>query len=87
MKMIANSQNKIRATKEIGYFNKQSEENDFLHRVLISHFSAGKWMCQKHDQGFAGIDKKQIDLSDLENLFKAVYRVVLHQNLLTLSKW
>ena len=30
---------------------------------------------------------KQIDLSGPENLFKAVYHVVLRQNFLSLSRW
>ena len=78
--LIADAKKEIRANKEIGSFAVWSEQYEDLERVPISRFSAGKWACQRHDARFPGIDAKQIDLSDPENLFKAVYRVVLRHN-------
>ena len=77
----------IRANKEIRSFEKWSEQYDALQRVPISQFSAGKWSCQKHDERFESIDAERIDLSKPENLFKAVYRVVLRQNHLSAARW
>ena len=77
----------IRANKEHPTFEDWSAKCDELQPVPISQFSAGKWSCQRHDERFKGIDGQQIDLSEPENLFKAVYRVVLRQNHLTLARW
>lgn len=63
------------------------EKYEGLGRVAISRFSAGKWSCQKHDEMFRGIDAKRIDLTDPENLFKAVYRVVLRQTHINTARW
>ena len=87
LRLIADAEKKIRANKEIGSFAVWSEQYEELERVPISRFSAGKWACQRHDARFPGIDAKQIDLSNPENLFKAVYRVVLRHNHLTLARW
>lgn len=87
LKLIADSENRIRANREIGSFEAWSEEYDELVPVPISRFSAGRWSCQKHDERFLGIDAERIDLSDPENLFKGVYRVVLRQNHLMLARW
>ena len=88
LRLIAEGNNReIRANKEIGAFEKWSEQYDALQRVAISQFSAGKWSCQKHDERFAGIDAEHIDLSEPENLFKAVYRVVVRQNHLSAARW
>ena len=87
LKLIADIENRIRANTEIGSFTVWPEQYDELQRVPISRFSAGKWSCQKHDQRFAGIDAQRIDLSDPENLFKAIYRVVLRQNHLMAARW
>ena len=78
---------KIRANKEYQTFTEWSEQYDELQPVPISQFSAGRWSCQRHDEIFAGIDAQHIDLSEPENLFKAVYRVVLRQNHLMLARW
>ena len=86
LRLIADAENKIRANKEIGSFAVWSEQYEELQRVPISRFSAGKWACQKHDARFPGIDGARINLSEPENLFKAVYRVVLRQNHLTLAR-
>ena len=87
LRLIADAEKKIRANKEIGSFEVWPEQYEELERVPISRFSAGKWACQRHDARFPGIDAKQIDLSNPENLFKAVYRVVLRHNHLTLARW
>ena len=87
LRLIADAEKKIRANKEIGSFEVWAEQYEDLQPVPISRFSAGKWACQKHDARFPGIDAEQIDLSKPENLFKAVYRVVLRQNHLTLARW
>ena len=87
LRLIADTENKIRANKEIGSFEVWSEQYEELQRVPISRFSAGKWACQKHDTRFTGIDARRIDLSKPENLFKAVYRAVLRQNHLMLARW
>ena len=87
LRLIADAERKIRANKEIGSFEVWSEQYADLERVPIGRFSAGKWACQRHDARFAGIDAKQIDLSNPENLFKAVYRVVLRHNHLALARW
>lgn len=87
LKLIADIENRIRANRESETFAVWLEQYDGLTLVPISRFSAGKWSCQKHDQRFAGIDAERIDLSDPENLFKAVYRVVLRQNHLILARW
>ena len=84
---IANRHNLIRANKEIRSFALWSEHYAGLRPVPISEFSAGKWLCQKHDARFSGIDAQRIDLADPENLFKAVYRVVLRQNHLALARY
>ncbi len=87
LRLIADTEKKIRANKEISSFEVWSEQYEDLEQVPISRFSAGKWACQRHDARFPGIDAKQIDLSNPENLFKAVYRVVLRHNHLTLARW
>ena len=87
LKLIADSEFKIRANRDTTSFHESVERYESMQRVSISQFSAGKWACQKHDQMFAGLDVNRIDLSDQENLFKAVYRVVLRQNLLHLSRY
>ena len=87
MALIADDENIIRANKEIGSFEVWSEQYDELQRVPISRFSAGKWACQRHDERFPGVDTKQIDLSDPENLFKAFYRTVLRHSHLSLARW
>lgn len=87
LKLIADAANKIRANKEIGSFEAWSEQYDDLQPVPISRFSAGKWSCQKHDERFPRIDAERIDLSNSENLFKVVYRVVLRQSHLFLARW
>ena len=87
LRLIADAKNEIRANKENGSFAVWSEQYEELERVPSSRFSAGKWACQRHDARFAGIDAEQIDLSNPENLFKAVYRVVLRHNHLTLARW
>ena len=87
LQLIADSENRIRANRETGTFAVWPEQYDDLQHVPISQFGAGRWSCQKHDQRFAGIDAQCIDLSEPENLFKAVYRVVLRQNHLTLARW
>ena len=86
LRLIADAEKKIRANKEIGQFEVWAEQYEELQSVPVSRFSAGKWACQKHDARFPGIDAEQIDLSNPENLFKAVYRVVLHQNHLMLAR-
>ena len=87
LQFIADADNRIRANKETGSFAIWPEQYDGLQRVPTSRFTAGRWSCQKHDQRFAGIDAQRIDLSEPENLFKAVYRVVLRHNHLTLARW
>lgn len=87
LRLIADTEKKIRANKEIGSFAVWAEQYDELQRVPVSRFSAGKWACQRHDARFPGIDAKQIYLSNPENLFKAVYRVVVRHNHLTLARW
>ena len=87
LQLFADPESQIRANREIGSFAVWQEQDDDLQLVPISRFSAGKWSCQKHDQRFAGIDAERIDLSEPENLFKAVYRVVLRQNHLVLARW
>ena len=79
VRLIADGGNMIGANKESGSFAVWSEQREALQRVPVSRFIAGKWACQRHDERFAGIDANRIDLSDPENLFKAVYRVVLRQ--------
>ncbi len=78
---------KIRANREYKTFMESSRELEALQLVPVSEFSAGRWACQRHDEIFAGIDAQHIDLSEPENLFKAVYRVVLRQNHLMLARW
>ena len=87
LQLIADAESRIRANRESGTFAVWPEQHDDLQRVPISRFSAGKWSCQRHDQRFAGIDSRRIDLSEPENLFKAVYRVVLRQNHLMAARW
>ena len=90
LKLIAENRgagNTIRANKDYQSFAEWSGKYDELQPVPISQFSAGKWSCQKHDQRFAGVDAERIDFSDPENLFKAVYRVVLRQNHLMSARW
>ena len=87
LNLIADADNRIRANKDIESFDIWTEQYPELQPVPISRFSAGKWSCQKHDERFAGIDAEHIDLSEPENLFKAVYRVVLRQNHLTAARW
>ena len=88
LQLIAEGSNReIRANKEIGSFEKWSEQHDALQRLSISKFSTGKWSCQRHDERFKGIDDEPIDLSEPENLFKAVYRVVVRQNHLSAARW
>ena len=87
LRLIANNENKIRANKEIPGFGEWLERYEGLQRVSISRFTAGKWSCQKHDEMFQGIDQKRIDLSNSENLFKAVYRVVLRQTHVNTGRW
>ena len=87
MALIADSEKLIRANKEIGSFEVWSDQYDKLQRVSIGRFSAGKWSCQEHDQRFPGVDAKEIDLSNAENLFKAIYRVVLRHGHLSTARW
>ena len=87
LRLIADGDSKIRANKEYRSFTVWSEQHDALQPVAISQFSAGKWSCQRHDDRFGGIDAKQIDLSNPENLFKAVFRVVLRQSHLMYARW
>ena len=87
LRLIAEDENKIRANKEIGSFEAWSKQHEELQGVPVNQFSAGKWACQRHDAMFTGIDAKRIDLSEPENLFKAVCRVVLRQNHLMLARW
>lgn len=87
LRLIADDGDRIRANKEVGTFAVWPEKYDDLRLVPISRFSAGKWACQKHDLRFEGIDAERIDLAKPENLFKAVYRVVLRHNHLTLARW
>ena len=87
LRLIANSENKIVANKEIGTFDKWTERYPELRPVSVGQFSTGRWACQKHDERFAGIDAEHIDLSNPENLFKAVYRVVVRQNHLSAARW
>ena len=77
----------IRANKEHKTFMESSRELEDLQLVSVSEFSAGRWACDTHDKIFAGIDAPCIDLSKPENLFKAVYRVVVRQTHLMLSRW
>ncbi len=87
VKLIADVKSQIRANRETGTFAIWPAQYDDLQLVPISRFSAGRWSCQRHDERFEGIDAQQIDLSEPENLFKAVYRVVLRQNHLMLARW
>ena len=87
LRLIADADSLLRANKEVGSFAVWSQQYDNLQPVPISRFSAGRWSCQKHDQRFQGIDAQRIDLSEPENLFKAVYRVVLRHNHLMLARW
>lgn len=87
LQLIAATDNRIRANKVNESFAIWSDQYEELQRVPISRFSAGRWSCQKHDQRFAGIDAERIDLSEPENLFKAVYRVVLRKNHLSVARW
>ena len=87
LQLITDDGNLVRANKEVGTFAIWPEQYDDLQLVPISRFSAGKWACEKHDQRFAGIDAERIDLAESENLFKAVYRVVLRHNHLMLARW
>ena len=87
LRLIASEDNKIRANKEIPGFGDWVEKYEGLKPLGISRFSAGKWSCQRHDEMFRGLDAKQIDLSDSENLFKAVYRVPLRQAHLSMARW
>lgn len=77
----------IRANKDYKTFMEASRELEALQLVPVSEFSAGRWACQRHDEIFAGIDAQRIDLSEPENLFKAVYRVVVRQTHLMLARW
>lgn len=85
--LIADGENKILANKEYGSFDVWPDKYEALQATSIGRFSAGKWSCQKHDERFGGIDARRIDLSNPENLFKAVYRVVLRQCHLTFARW
>ena len=87
LKLIADCNSQIRANRETGTFTKWPERYDDLQLVPISRFSAGRWSCQRHDERFGGIDAQEIDLLEPENLFKAVFRVVLRQNHLMLARW
>ena len=87
LRLVANTEDRIWANKEIASFEKWPEKYPVLQSVPITQFSAGKWSCQKHDERFAGIDSAQIDLSDSENLFKAIYRAVLRHNHLSMARW
>lgn len=78
---------KIRANKEYKTFMESSRELEDFQLVPVSEFSAGRWACQRHDEIFAEIDAQRIDLSEPENLFKAVYRVVVSQTHLTTARW
>ena len=78
---------KIRANKEYRTFMESSRELEDFQLVPVSQFSAGRWACDTHDKIFAGIDASCIDLSKPENLFKAVYRVVVRQTHLMLARW
>ena len=87
LRLIADADSLLRANKEVGSFAVWSQQYDNLQLVLIGRFSAGRWSCQKHDQRFQGIDAQRIDLSEPENLFKAIYRVVLRHNHLMMARW
>ena len=87
LRLMADPNGQIRANREIASFEKWPDKYDRLQSVPISRFSAGKWSCQRHDERFAGIDSAQVDLSDPENLFKAIYRVVLRHNHLSMARW
>ena len=87
LNLIADSESKVRANRDYISFHESVDQYESMLRVPIRQFSAGKWACQKHDQMFTGLDVTRIDLSDQEMLFKAVYRVVLRQNLLHRSRY
>jgi len=87
LNLIADADNKIRANKDIDGFDIWPEQYPELQSVPISRFSAGKWSCQKHDERFAGIDAEHIDLSEPDNLFKTVYRIVLRHNHISAARW
>jgi len=87
LRVIADDNNEIRANREFASFEKWPEKYPRLQCVPITKFSAGKWSCQKHDERFAGIDSAQVNLSDPENLFKAIYRAVLRHNYLSTARW
>ena len=87
LRLIADGDNMILANKEYGSFDAWSDRDEALQRVPVSRFSAGKWSCQKHDERFGGIDAQRVELGNAENLFKAVYRVVLRQCHLSLARW
>ena len=87
LQLIADNMSRIRANKEFRTFTVWPERYDDLQPIPISQFSTSKFACQKHDQWFQGIDAEQIDLAEPENLFKVVYRVVLHQCHLMSARW
>ena len=87
LQLIADTKSQIRANKEGDSFADWADQYNDLQLVPISRFAAGKWSCQRHDERFAGIDAQRVDLSKPENLFKAVYRVVLRQSHLMLARW
>ena len=90
LKLIANddvSKNHIIATKEKRTFFEHAQHGDILQRTSINEFSSGRWACQVHDNYFKNLDAELIDLSDSENLFKAVCRVVFRHNLLMHLRW
>ena len=87
LRLLEDNDNKIRANKEIPGFGDWVETYEGLKPLGMSRFSAGKWSCQKHDEMFQGLDAKQIDLSNPESLFKAVYRVLLRHAHLSMARW
>ena len=87
LKLIGGCDGMVRANKEIGTFDMWPEQYEDLKLVSIRQFSAGKWSCQNHDERFGAIDAKEIDLSEPESLFKAIYRVVVRHNHLVMARW
>ena len=75
------------ATKEKRTFFEHEGRDSCLQPTSRKKFSSGKWACQKHDNIFKSLDAEQIDISEPENSFKAVCRVVFRHNLLMQLRW
>ena len=75
------------ATKEKRTFFKHEGRDGCLQPISRNKFSSGKWACQKHDDFFKSLDAEQIDISEPENSFKVVCRVVFRHNLLMQLRW